>query len=255
MSTFLLRLSYDGTDYHGWQKQKGVRSLQETVEGALQSLVGAPVAVTASGRTDEGVHALSQAVSFCCDTSIPCEKFAAALNTFLPKDIRAIDCTFVSDGFCARRSAKKKTYVYRLYASDKPLPHMERYALRVDTAPNIELWQKACRAIEGTHDFSSFYCLGSSAKTTVRTIYSCGFSSYETQGVMPPCYEFRICGNGFLYKMVRLLVGALLRLDSGKITLDDFTAALNGQLERIQKIPAPAHGLWLHSVEYEGVEN
>lgn len=255
MSTYLLTLAYDGTDYHGWQRQKGVRTLQESVESALSDLMGAPVSVTASGRTDEGVHAAGQTASFCCDTRIPCEKIAAALNARLPRDIRVQKCVPVPDGFCARRSAKQKTYVYRMYVSDVPLPHCERYALRIEKAPDKALWQQACKQIEGTHDFAAFYCLGSSAKTTVRTVYACDLLSFPAQGAEPPRWELRICGNGFLYKMVRLIAGAMLRLSDGKIAWQDFTAALNGQTGRVPKIPAPAHGLTLWQVAYDTLDH
>lgn len=254
MSVFLLTLGYDGTDYCGWQKQKNARSLQETVEDALYALTAQRVAVTASGRTDEGVHACAQAVSFSCDTSIPPQSFAAALNAYLPPSVRAVHCVEAAQGFCARKCAKKKTYVYRMYLSDTPLMHMERYALRLTKAPNESVWQKACRAIAGTHDFVCFRCAGSSAKTTVRTVYACEFTSYPAQGMTPPVYEFRICGNGFLYKMVRLLAGALLRLDEGKLSWDDFAAALDGQEDCVRKVPAPAKGLWLYDVTYDDGE-
>ena len=96
-----------------------------------------------------------------------------------------------------------------MYVSPRPLPHFERYALRLDCAPHVELMKKAAAAIEGTHDFKEFYCLGSSAKTTVRTVFSCSFELFEPMGITPAVCEFKICGDGFLYKMVRLLAGAL----------------------------------------------
>ena len=251
MNTYLLRLSYDGSAYHGWQRQKGVRTVQECVEDALCRLTGQPTAVTASGRTDEGVHALGQAASFACDTSVPPEKFADALNTLLPPDIRALSCALAPDGFCARRSAKKKTYAYRMYVSDTVVPHADRFALRLPAMPNVSLLAKAARCVEGTHDFVAFYCRGSSAKTTVRTVYSCSFTAYPAAGLMPPACELRICGNGFLYKMVRLIAGALLQLNDGKIALEDFCAALGGDASRVRKIPAPSKALTLLGVEYE----
>ncbi len=251
MKTYLLTLSYDGTEYSGWQRQKNAVTVQQSAENALTELLGVPVSVTASGRTDEGVHALGQTVSFDCETSVPAEKFAEALNCKLPRDIRAIKCTQAADGFCARRSAKKKTYVYRFYISEKVIPHADRYALRVNAPLNGELLGRAAKLIEGTHDFKEFYCLGSSAKTTVRTVYKSEFISLPAQGLMPPAYEFRICGNGFLYKMVRLLAGALLALNDGKIAFEDFESAINGESGKVKKIPAPSKGLTLLSVEYE----
>ena len=251
MKTYLLTLAYDGTHYHGWQRQKGIVSVQECLETALASLVGAPVPVTASGRTDEGVHAVGQAVSFSCETSVPAQKFAAALNAKLPPDIRALSCCETADGFCARKAAKRKTYAYRFYLSPHVLPHIDGYALRVYSPLDTKALAAACSSVKGTHDFVCFQCLGSSAKTTVRTVYDCTFISYPAHGLMPITYEFRICGNGFLYKMVRLMAGALLRLSQGKITARDFAAALNGERERVAKIPLPGKGLTLVSVEYD----
>lgn len=251
MKNYLMYLSYDGSGFCGWQSQKNGFAVQECVENAIKKLAGESVQVTASGRTDEGVHALGQAVSFMCNTTIPAEKFADALNTLLPLSVRAYNCSEVSENFCARKSAKRKTYAYRWYLSPRVIPHADSYALRIEKPFDTFLMKKACALVEGTHDFKEFYCLGSSAKTTVRTVYECDFSEYAAEGIMPPFYEMRICGNGFLYKMVRLISGALGMLDSGKITLDDFAAALKGDSGRIRKVPAPGKGLTLVSVEYE----
>ena len=250
MKTYLLTLSYDGTDFHGWQRQNNLPTVQKVLEDALAEFADSPVTVTASGRTDEGVHALGQTASFSCETSGPAHKFADALNSRLPQSVRAVSCKEVLSGFCARRSAKRKTYVYRMYVSPRPLPHFERYALRLDCAPNVELMKKAAAAIGGTHDFKEFYCLGSSAKTTVRTVFSCSFELFEPRGITPAVCEFKICGDGFLYKMVRLLAGALLALNCGKLTLEDFKAAVGGEAGKVKKVPAEAKGLTLVSVEY-----
>ena len=248
-----MTIAYDGTAYHGWQRQVGQATVQERVESALSELTGAPVSVTASGRTDEGVHAAGQAVSFACATNIPCEKLPAALNARLPDDIRAVRCRQVPEGFCARKSAKRKTYAYRFYLSSQVLPHMDRYALRIETPPDIERLTEACAAVEGTHDFRNFYCLGSSAKTTVRTVYSCCFAAYPAYGITPPTYELTICGDGFLYKMVRLIAGALLSLSREEITLAEFGRAVRGEATSLRKVPAPSKGLTLCQVEYDGI--
>lgn len=256
VKTYLMTIAYDGTDYHGWQRQVGQRTVQQALEEALCGLIGAQVAVTASGRTDEGVHALGQTVSFAAESSIPPENIPAALNGRLPADIRVISCKEAGEGFDARKAAKRKTYVYRLYESGAVLPQFDRFAERVNGPLDLGLLRKACAAVVGEHDFVDFHCLGSSAKTTVRTIYSCEISEYPPHGITPKTYEIRICGNGFLYKMVRLIVGALLRLSDGEITLDEFTAALDGakaevgDQKKMKKIPAPGKGLTLLDVEY-----
>ncbi len=250
MKNYLLTVSYCGAAYSGWQTQKNAVTVQQTLEDALAKLTGREISVTASGRTDEGVHALGQVVSFSCDASVPAEKFAAALNTFLPPDIRAVNCREVPEGFCARRSAKRKTYVYRMYLSDRELPHVDGFALRLESPLDTELLQKACKLVEGTHDFVAFRCVGSSAVTTVRTVYSCSIARYPAAGIMPETYELTVCGNGFLYKTVRLVTGALLALNCGKITLADFASALGGNENAIRKVPAPSKGLTLLKVEY-----
>ena len=251
MTNFLLTVSYDGTDFHGWQRQKELPTVQKALEEAIRALTGQSVTATASGRTDEGVHALGQAVSFCCDTTVPAQSFPAALNAKLPPSIRAVACRTVPEGFCARRSAKRKTYAYRLYVSPHAVPQMDRYALRVPAPLDTDVLRKACALIVGTHDFAAFYCLGSSAKTTVRTLYDCDATRYAAAGVLPETYEIRFCGDGFLYKMVRLLVGAMLRVCDGTVSLADFRAALGGECDRVRKVPAPAKGLTLVSVEYD----
>ena len=249
MKNYLLTLSYDGTDYHGWQRQKNQITVQEEVENAIAKLIGAPVSVTASGRTDEGVHALGQTANFECDTNIPADKFADALNTFLPQDIRALSCREVPLGFSARKSAKRKTYAYSFYLSSHVLPPLDRFALRVGAPLDEEAIAAACHKIEGTHDFAKFYCLGSSAKTTVRTVYSCKLIRADSLGA-DAAYRLEICGDGFLYKMVRLIAGALLRLSDGKITLGELESAVESKAD-LQKIPAPSKGLSLLRVEYE----
>lgn len=248
MKTVLLTVAYDGTEFHGWQKQPNLRTVQGVLEDALGKICAQSVAVTASGRTDEGVHAAGQTVSFDYDASVPVGNLPAALGSVLPPDLRALSAREVENGFNARKSAKRKRYVYRMYCGTE-IPQHSRYALHLPRPLDLPLLEKACAHIAGTHDFVRFYCAGSSAKTTVRTVYDCSLQRNAEQG-NDALYEFSICGNGFLYKMVRLLVGALLSLSDGKITLDEFVAALDGKAG-IRKIPAPPHGLTLQSVEYE----
>lgn len=248
---FLLTVAYDGTDFHGWQRQVGQSTVQQSLEEALSRLTGDTVSVIASGRTDEGVHAAAQAVSFACETSVPAERIPAALAPLLPPSVRPLACRETAADFNARTAAKRKTYVYRLYVSPVPLVHIDRYALRVETPPRPDVWRRACARIAGTHDFRAFRCLGSSAKTTVRTVYACDFDAYPAAGTMPPVCEFRITGDGFLYKTVRLLVGALMRLDGGEITEEAFARALDGEEDAVRKVPAPSKGLTLWDVSYD----
>ena len=166
-----LCLSYDGTDFCGWQRQRNGVSVQQTVEDAVYNLTGEKVTVTASGRTDAGVHAKEQVAHFDTNANIPPEKFYKALNTFLPNGVKALSSEKASDNFNARKNAKRKTYEYSLYLSDTELPLKERYGTRVYGDTDIEKMRSAARLIEGEHDFKAFSATGGSVKTTVRTIF------------------------------------------------------------------------------------
>ena len=244
MTTIKLTVSYDGTDYVGWQSQKNGVSVQDEIEAALFKVVGERIRVTGSGRTDAGVHATGQVASFKTDSSVPPEKFALAINAFLPKDIRIIKSERAEDGFSARYSAKRKTYRYRLYISDVALPLKERYALRLETAPDLTKMRAAAELFVGKHDFRSFSSTGSSVKTTEREIYS--VSVNEADGDI----TIDVCGNGFLYNMVRLVSGALVAAGYGKISDNDVIAALSGGERPASVKNLAAKGLTLLSVEY-----
>ena len=244
MTTIKLTVSYDGTDYVGWQSQKNGVSVQDEIEAALFKVVGERIRVTGSGRTDAGVHATGQVASFKTDSSVPPEKFALATNAFLPKDIRIIKSERAEDGFSARYSAKRKTYRYRLYISDVALPLKERYALRLETAPDLTKMRVAAELFVGKHDFRSFSSTGSSVKTTEREIYS--VSVNEADGDI----TIDVCGNGFLYNMVRLVSGALVAAGYGKISDNDLIDALSGGERPASVKNLAAKGLTLLSVEY-----
>lgn len=239
----VLKISYDGTNYCGWQRQKNGVSVQEVLENALYKLVGEKTNLTASGRTDAGVHAEGQIAHFDADVSIPPEKFYLALNSVLPNDIRVLSSSLAPEGFHARYSAKRKTYVYKFYVSDVIMPLKERYAVRIDDF-NVEKTDKVLQEIVGTHDFKCFLSSGSEIKTTVRTIYSVAVNRYgDDVGI-------EVCGNGFLYNMVRIIAGTALFASQGKLNADNLKEALlKGDRTLVGKT-APAKGLTLKSVEY-----
>ena len=240
-----LTLSYDGTPFCGWQRQKNGVSVQETLEDAIYNLTGERVVVTASGRTDAGVHALGQVAHFDTDSTIPPEKFYKALNTFLPDDIKALKSEKVSDKFNANKSAKRKTYEYSLYVADTELPLKERYATRVYGEIGIEKMRSAGRLIEGEHDFKAFSATGSSVKTTVRTVYAV---KVEKTG---EDIKIRITGNGFLYNMVRIIAGALVKIGKGELSERDIIKAFSTGERKLLGETLPAKGLCLIKVEYE----
>ena len=243
-----LILSYDGTSFCGWQKQKNGVTVQQTVEDAVYSLTGERSTVTASGRTDAGVHAKRQVAHFDIKANIPPEKIYKALNTFLPDGVKALHSEQASDKFNARKSAKRKTYEYSLYISDVELPLKERYATRIYGAIDVGKMRSAARIIEGEHDFKAFSATGSSVKTTVRTVYAI---TVEKTGEDGQDIRIRVCGNGFLYNMVRIICGALVKIGKGEISENDIIKALETGERTLLGETLPAKGLCLLDVQYE----
>ena len=239
-----LTVSYDGTCYCGWQVQPNGISVQQTLEKAIELATGESVKVVGSGRTDAGVHAAGQVAHFDTKTSIPPQKIYKAINLHLPPEIRVLDSVEVGE-FDARKSAKKKTYCYTLYSGKVEQPLKERYAVYLDTLPDIEKMKSAAKLFIGEHDFKCFNASGGGAKTTVRTIYNIDI---EEKGEEIKVY---VCGNGFLYNMVRTLVGTLLKAGYEKIDLKQIKTLLDTGDKKLCGKTLPAKGLCLMSVEYE----
>ena len=245
---YVAEIAYDGTNYAGWQRQKNAVSVQELLENAFFAAFKTRVAVTASGRTDAGVHAAGQVAHFDTESSVPAEKFYKALNVFLPGSVKVIKSEEADADFHACNSAKKKTYAYSLYVSDTELPLKERYAERIADA-DVEKMKAAAKEFVGTHDFSAYKASGSSAKTTVRKIYSCKVVKKGTD------ITFTVCGNGFLYNMVRIMVGATVAAGKGEISVEDIRRSL-ATGERPKNVKTfPAKGLCLISAEYSPQKN
>lgn len=250
---YVIKIAYDGTNYAGWQRQKNALSVQEELENALFRALGVDVRITASGRTDAGVHAAGQVCHFDSETiTVPPQKMPECLNAFLPPDIRVIDGWGADETFDANRSAKRKTYAYSLYVSQREMPLKNRYAVRVENAPDITALQTAARWFEGEHDYKAFCASGSSVKTTVRTVYEMKVEETHSYGTRD--IKIYVTGNGFLYNMVRTMVGELLDLASGKKTKESLdTAFETGKRELLGKT-MPAKGLTLIDVEYPKCE-
>ena len=246
---YVLKLSYDGTRYAGWQRQKNALSVQEALEDGMARALGGKYSVTASGRTDAGVHAAGQTCHFDAEgLTVPPEKLPDCINRFLPADIRVLDGRTAGQTFDCNRSAKRKTYRYSLYVSEREMPLKERYAVRIGAAPPLGALEKAAKLFEGEHDFKAFCASGSAVKTTVRRIYFVRVEESETFGGRD--ISVSVCGNGFLYTMVRTLVGELLELASGKRSEESLALAFaSGKRELLGKT-MPAKGLTLMSVEY-----
>ena len=240
-----LTISYDGTNYCGWQKQKNGISVQEVIENALSSLVGEKIKIIGSGRTDAGVHAEGQVASFSTKKeNIPPEKYAFALNSILPPDIKILDSKLVEDNFNACTSAKKKTYQYSFYCSQIELPLKERYSTRIYPMVNVDKMKKASELFIGERDFKNYCSTGGNVKTTVRTIYSLVIENVGDQIIL------KVTGNGFLYNMVRISAGTLLDVGYDKIALEQIENSFSEKGTKARGRTLPAKALKLLNVEY-----
>ena len=206
---YLLELSYFGKNYSGYQKQKNGNSIQEELEKAMEQIVGEKVQTSASGRTDAGVSALKQAVSF--ELGILPKNLDKRLNLILPEDIRVLKIQEMAEDFHARFSAKRKTYLYNFYISNANIPFLDNFALRVNENLDIKKIEKEISALIGIHDFSAFCASGTQVRDKVREIYSAKILKNEL------FYSLEITGNGFLYNMVRIIMGTLIEIGYGKL--------------------------------------
>ncbi len=245
---YALKIAYDGTAYAGWQRQKNAVSVQEVLENAVLSALGVDLRITASGRTDAGVHAAGQVCHFDGDFSVPAEKMPDCLNRYLPSDVRVLEGWEASEGFDSNRSAKRKTYCYSLYVADREMPLKERYAVRIESAPSLEALQNAAKLMEGEHDFKAFCASGSSVKTTVRRVYQVRVEEGKSFGSRD--IKVYVTGNGFLYNMVRTMTGELIDLALEKRTADSLLTAFKTGDRGLLGKTMPAKGLTLISVEY-----
>jgi tRNA pseudouridine38-40 synthase len=246
---YVLTVSYDGTRFSGWQRQKNALSVQEVMENALRDALQGDYVITASGRTDAGVHAAGQVCHFDAEgLTIPPERMPDCINRVLPSDIRVIKGQAGAAGFDSCRSAKRKTYCYSLYVSERELPLKERYAVRIEHAPPLSDLEKAAKLFEGEHDFKAFCASGSAVKTTVRTVYEVKVEEGNT--LENRDIRIYVTGNGFLYNMVRTMAGELLELASGRRSKDSLEEAFRlGKRDLLGKT-MPAKGLTLLRVEY-----
>lgn len=237
-------VEYDGTDYHGWQIQPGARTVQATIEHALAQLLGTPVRVAAAGRTDAGVHASGQVASFRCETSLPPETITRALNALTPEDIGIRDVLRVDDAFDVRRSARRRTYVYRIWTRRVPSPFWRRYAWHLTRALDVAAMSAGAGLLQGVHDFTSFRAAGCDAAQPVRAVTR---SEVTVSGDL---LSYTIEANAFLRHMVRNIVGTLVEVGSGRRTAQDIPALLQLRDRSAAGETAPAHGLCLTRVDY-----
>ncbi len=242
----VLKVAYDGTAYHGFQRQTPpVIAVQNVLEEKLQVVFGDSIELAASGRTDAGVHARGQVVNFFTNGRIPVDRIVRAVNSLLPSDIVVLAAAEADFDFSARHSAKSKTYLYRIQQGEVSDPFSARYAWYVRRPLDREAMAEALRMILGTHDFSAFRASGGAPMSPVRTMYEAVLAE-EPHGIL----VCRIHGSGFLYHMVRNIIGTLVRVGLGDLAPADFQRIMESRDRTQAAATAPACGLFLEQVEY-----
>lgn len=238
-----LTIKFDGSAYHGWQRQKNAITVQETAEKALAKAIGQDVMLIGCSRTDAGVHAREFVCNFQSDTRIPAERLPYAINTYLPKDIVCISAGYVHEDFNAITSAIGKRYTY--YICNSQFPDIFLHSWHCRNTLDITAMRRAASAFLGTHDFVGFASAGFTVKSTIRTIYSLDIKKENN------IISIDVSGNGFLYNMVRIITGTLVFVGSGKISPDDMPEIIASCDRTRAGITAPPDGLFLSEVYYE----
>jgi len=246
MNNIALRLSYDGTKYHGWQVQKSDVTVAGTLESALSRLCGHIVKINGCGRTDAGVHAKCYCANFKTTSSIPPDRFPYAINTYLPCDIAVQKAMYAAEGFDANLSCIKKEYTYKIICSRIPDPFYSGRAFFYPHKPDIASMRAAAEHFIGTHDFAAVRSVGSETKTTVRTVF--WYDVEEVGNVI----ELRVCADGFLYNMARAMAGTLLYVSEGKLQADEIPSLLRSKDRHLTGPTVPADGLYLTRLWYAG---
>ena len=240
----LLKICFDGTAYHGWQIQKNALSVQEVFQNALYKILPDCPDIKGCSRTDSGVHAREYCVSVKTESSISCNKIPAAINSFLPKDIAVLSCSEVPDDFHARYSTTAKEYEYVIYNGSQRNPFYEGYSLHCRQKMQLEILNKAASFYVGKHDFKAFCSSHSDKEDTVRQVFYANIS--QTNDIV----TFKVCANGFLYNMVRIMAGTLLFVNAGKINCKDIPYIIKSKQRSRAGQTAPAQGLYLNKIFY-----
>ena len=262
MKRILLKVAYDGSDFHGWQVQPGVRTVEGELNRALSELTKEEITVIGASRTDAGVHSLGNIAVFDTDSTIPPERFSYALNTLLPEDVKVVCSKEVAEDFHPRKVNCRKIYEYRISLGEFPNPLKRRNSWYVPYALDTEAMNKAAQVLVGEHDFAGFCSVHTQAESTVRTVYSveveAAFEPKKNNKTKKENAEktdaeivIRICGNGFLYNMVRIIAGTLVEVGSGKRDEAWVREALESA-DRTKSGPtAPPQGLTLVEIIFE----
>lgn len=244
MRNIKLTIEYDGTNYAGWQRQKDVKTIQQKIEEAIKSITGESLEVIGASRTDAGVHARGFVANFKTDSLIPVEKLKPAINTKLPEDIVIVNAEEVSEDFHSRYSSKGKLYSYTIINKPDPIAIGRNYAYYYKKELNYEAMQVACKYFIGKHDFAAFKSTGSSVKTSIRTISKAYLTKEEHK------ITFFVEADGFLYNMVRIIVGTLIDVGLGKISPESIPDIIKSRNRNKAGKTVPAGGLCLEFVYY-----
>ena len=239
-----LIVAYDGTNYHGWQVQKNGITIERELNRCLTELLQEPIEVFGASRTDAGVHAMGNVAVFDTCSRMPAEKISYALNQRLPEDIRIQKSEEVDADWHPRYCDSRKTYEYRIYRGEFPMPLKRLYALHIYYNVDLEKMREAAKFFVGEHDFKSFCQVGAQVKSTVRTVYDVSIIEEGADLVI------RVTGGGFLYNMVRIMAGTLLEVGKGKIEPGQIPEIIQAKDREAAGPTAPAHGLTLIKYEF-----
>ncbi len=243
----MLTVSYEGTQYSGWQKQNNSNTIQEEIENALKKIYSQDISILGASRTDAGVHALGQVASFTLEKSnIPIEKLPLILNTLLPDDIVITNAQIASEHFHPRYNAKNKLYQYKIHNSQYRNPLLRNFSWNISQELDIEKMKQAAEHFIGEKDFRGFCSTGGDVKSTIRTITQSKISIKDNDLII-----YSVEGNGFLYNMVRIIVGTLVYVGLGKIAAEDIPQIINSCNRNNAGKTAPPQGLCLVNVYYE----
>lgn len=244
MRRLLVTIRYDGSAYHGYQVQSNALTVQEVFQNAVQKVFGKRLDVKGCSRTDSGVHANMYCISFDTDMNISNESVILALNTYLPEDVAAYDCKEVDMDFHPRYNCKSKEYIYKIYNGKYRNPFYAKYALWYRWNIDAEYLNNEAQAFVGKYDYSGFCSIKSDVEDTVKEIYFCKVWR-EDDFVF-----FKVCGDGFLYNMVRIMVGTLLFVSEGKIKSGELKSIILSKDRKKAGKTAPPQGLYLNNVSY-----
>lgn len=277
MKRIKLTVAYDGTNYCGWQIQPNGMTIESVLDKAIEQLTGEKIHVISASRTDAGVSAYGNVAVFDTGSTIPSDKFAYALNRYMPDDVSIVDSCEVEPSFHPRHCDTRKTYEYKILCSKFPVPQLRNSVWHIPYQLDIEKMRQAASYLTGEHDFKSFACVRTDAETTVRTIYSLEVEERELFGGVDSCaimkdycvskshmnqvyiqssvkeaviYTIRVRGNGFLYNMVRIIAGTLMQVGRGQLTPEQVKVMLESMDRTVAGQTAPPQGLTLMGIEY-----